>query len=479
VIWISLASLAVSLLALGTSLALLRRSGDLRVALLSGVFVALGFGQGALAAGSIGEPLAWNANLAIASAGLAASFFGWLAVRAVGRTLADLDRSEALHWSSMEGVRALADLSADRELSSTERVTRLLEIGSRCFGLEIGIVSRVKGTRYELTALHAPEGFPILVGAALPLSETCCRRACLSARPVALSPVSENAGSETRGALPFEAYLGVALREGGEVCGTLAFGSLAPRAERFTASEKDLVALMARWLEMEREERAGTSPAAPDPSSDPLSPSPTWSSGYAAPEAPWVGVRPARQRLVEVNTIARRSAEKLRGELAEGIGLHLDLDADLPAAVDLRLPLEAIVQSLVRHAAAGLGDGGEIFIETRSLDAESAAPEVVPSHAPNRYITLSVHDTGTGSDAASLAALFDDAPDAGDSSSRERRGPLRLSLVYRMLQRCGGDLSVAVEPGHGTSLTIFLPRADPAMERRSVHLAAIPAEPSA
>jgi hypothetical protein len=31
--------------------------------------------------------------------------------------------------------------------------------------------------------------------------------------------------------------------------------------------------------------------------------------------------------------------------------------------------------------------------------------------------------------------------------------------VYRVLQICGGDLSVKVEPGRGSTFTVFLPRA--------------------
>jgi signal transduction histidine kinase len=39
-------------------------------------------------------------------------------------------------------------------------------------------------------------------------------------------------------------------------------------------------------------------------------------------------------------------------------------------------------------------------------------------------------------------------------------GRLPLATVYRLLQRCGGDLSVSVEPGRGTDFTLFLPLAD-------------------
>jgi hypothetical protein len=479
VAWIFVASLAVTFVAFGTSLALLRRSGDLRVALLSGLFVALAVGQSILAISQGGEPHNWGANLAIACAGLVASVFGWLAVRAMGRTLADLDHSESLHWSSMEGVRALSELSAERSYSTEERVARLLEIGSRCFGLEIAIVSRVKGTRYEVSALRAPPDFPIVTGAVLPLSETCCWRTCESMRPVAHSSVAETRGGEIRGALPFEAYLGVALREGGELLGTLAFGSLRPRGERFTASEKDLIGLMARWLELEREERAGAPVATSQTEVEPVSLATNLGAEHAPPRAPWVGVRPARRRVVDINAVARRGMEKVRRELADGVGLHLDLEDDLPPAIDLRLPLEAIVMSLVRHAAAGLRGGGEIFIETRLLESESAVPELVPSHAPSHYVTLSVHDTGEGSDETSLAAWFDETPDTDESARANHPGPLRLSTVYRMLQRCGGDLSVEVEPGHGTSLTIFLPRAERTSDHRPTHTPLVAVGPAA
>jgi hypothetical protein len=31
--------------------------------------------------------------------------------------------------------------------------------------------------------------------------------------------------------------------------------------------------------------------------------------------------------------------------------------------------------------------------------------------------------------------------------------------VYRILQICGGDLSVEIEPGSGSTFTVYLPRA--------------------
>jgi hypothetical protein len=55
-----------------------------------------------------------------------------------------------------------------------------------------------------------------------------------------------------------------------------------------------------------------------------------------------------------------------------------------------------------------------------------------------------------------LSRLFDRAPAGADQSSSDDR--LALSTVYRVLQVCGGDLSVKVEPGRGSTFTVYLPR---------------------
>jgi signal transduction histidine kinase len=59
----------------------------------------------------------------------------------------------------------------------------------------------------------------------------------------------------------------------------------------------------------------------------------------------------------------------------------------------------------------------------------------------------------------------------------DAEGRLPLATVYRLLQRCGGDLSVNVEPGRGTDFTVFLPLAQAVPPQPRAEPAA-PAPPS-
>lgn len=262
-----LVSLVLLAVALAASIALFARTGEVRIGLLAGLLSALGVAQ-ALALWGAGwsAPLGLDLATAEACAGLFAGGMGLLTVLAVGRTLHELERAETLHWESMEGVRGVTELASRRSMSIEERLPLLLELGCERLGLDIGLVSRVRGERYEVLSLCAPEDFPISEGAAFALADSACRATLGSERPVART----RAEDVTRGALPFQAYLGACIRTGEEIFGTLAFASLAPRRERFTASHKDLVALMAQWLGSELERTALVpTPPRPGPTSPP------------------------------------------------------------------------------------------------------------------------------------------------------------------------------------------------------------------
>ena len=135
---------------------------------------------------------AWDRSLgidvmsAVAFAWFAAAVASPAVVVALARTMAERDRSEALHWDAMEGVRALNELSARPDRDLDESLLNVLEIGCSRFDLDVGIVSRVSGKRYEVIALRAPENFPITRGSSFPLDDTYCRLAMSSERPVAI-----------------------------------------------------------------------------------------------------------------------------------------------------------------------------------------------------------------------------------------------------------------------------------------------------
>jgi hypothetical protein len=339
-------------------------------------------------------------------------------------------------------------------LSLDEKLDALLRIGCERFDLEIGMISRVHKQRYEVIAIRAPEEFPVARGAVFMLADTYCSQTLESERPVACERIDESSrlGHPDRAAFGFGAYFGSAFRVYDEVVGTLCFGSRKPRKQRFTATDKDILTLMVQWIGSDLERRFGAEEREAN-------------AARAAESAHAVPDRAYRcddriPRSVDVNAAVRRSDTNIRVLVGSGIDLEYRLDDALRPATFPRVGVGAIVESLVRKAAEALSAGGRITIETANLEVSNGDPEVVPAVAPNHYVTLSVTASGEGIDAETLSRAFEpSAAETTGESSWSLRDRIPLETIYRLLQRCGGDLSLEVEPGKGSTFTVFLPHA--------------------
>jgi len=437
-------AIGIDALALALALRLLRRTGEIRAGALAALVALAGLSQAALLAALGGRPLGLDAASAAAVAGLGASVASLFAVRALAATLEELELAEALHWGSMQGVRAVTELAADRRGRLDERLDSLLELGCERFGLEIGLVSQILGERYEVRALRAPEGFAVAGGSTLRLADTICRHTAPGDRPLAIERVSEASWARPEGSDPLglEAYLGAPVAAGGRPYGTLVFASRGPAPQRFTASHKDLLALMGQWISVELERHAAPAhrelPALP--------------RGRLAARRRGAGV--------DVNEVLRRVERRIRDLVEPRVRLVVQAAAGARRARDTGVPLESLLLTLVGHAVEAMPTGGTLTLSGASL-AGDAAP----------YLTLSVSHTGRGPDAEALARAFD----PGRAGARDG---LALARLVRALRRGGGDLSAQVDPARGSTFTVFLPAAG-ADPRASAPLRAPSAPPPA
>src|SRR5439155_22958529 len=80
-------------------------------------------------------------------------------------------------------------------------------------------------------------------------------------------------------------------------------------------------------------------------------------------------------------------------------------------------------------------------------------------------ITIAVHDTGIGIPAEALPRIFSRFFRTGQTEVRQIRGSgLGLALTKMMIERIGGTIAVESELGRGTTFTVSLPSAMPALE---------------
>ncbi|MCL2471514.1 MAG: sensor histidine kinase, partial [Propionibacteriaceae bacterium] len=72
------------------------------------------------------------------------------------------------------------------------------------------------------------------------------------------------------------------------------------------------------------------------------------------------------------------------------------------------------------------------------------------------HIQVTVQDNGIGMDNATLAHVFERFYQADRSRNQVGNG-LGLAIVHRGVELCGGQITVASQPGQGSQFTVVLP----------------------
>ena len=166
--------------------------------------------------------------------------------------------------------------------------------------------------------------------------------------------------------------------------------------------------------------------------------------------------QPVRPRLVDLNTVVADMARMLRRLIGETIQLETRLGGQVGRVhVDLG-QIEQVLANLVVNARDAMPRGGRLVIETGSHDCgDGGRPRCRPT-CPGPSTTLTVSDTGTGMDEATLQHIFEPFY---TTKIRGHGTGLGLSTVYGIVRQCGGDIEVASAPGAGTTFRIHLPLA--------------------
>ncbi len=148
-----------------------------------------------------------------------------------------------------ESLRRLNEVAALSHLPLDRQVHQALDIGSRLLDLEFGIVSQVQGDDYCVLAQVSPPD-TLHDGERFPLGNTYC---CITLAgddvlAIAHMGASPHAGHPCYEAFRLEAYIGAPIRIEGEVFGTVNFSSPNPYPREFDDTDREFIALLARWV---------------------------------------------------------------------------------------------------------------------------------------------------------------------------------------------------------------------------------------
>ena len=170
----------------------------------------------------------------------------------------------------------------------------------------------------------------------------------------------------------------------------------------------------------------------------------------------------ARRRRLEpvnlqLNDLVLNMSELLMRTLGEPISLKTVLAEGLwPTRVDPS-EVENAVLNLAINARDAMPDGGRMVIQTENASIDPAAARSETGQKPGDFVRVSVTDTGIGMPPDILARAFEPFFTTKEGG---RGTGLGLSTIYGFAQQSGGFAQIYSEVGEGTTVNIYLPRAD-------------------
>ena len=168
---------------------------------------------------------------------------------------------------------------------------------------------------------------------------------------------------------------------------------------------------------------------------------------------------------VDVGQVLAGLRDLLERSLGPQVELVIEVPEGLPLAQADLNQLEMALLNLAVNGRDAMDGKGRLTLSARGVDA-GAAPDLPAGD----YIEISVTDTGSGMDAATLARAAE--PFFTTKGVGKGTG-LGLAMVHGLAKQSNGSFSMKSAPGQGTSALIYLPTspADRDVERP-------PAEPA-
>jgi signal transduction histidine kinase len=163
---------------------------------------------------------------------------------------------------------------------------------------------------------------------------------------------------------------------------------------------------------------------------------------------------PPRRESVSLAAAICETRNLIARVAGDGVSLHLVLDEGAGCVVVDRQSLDHVLLNLAANARDAMPRGGRLTIATARV---GGVPDDLLRGQAGDYVALTVTDEGSGMTPEVREHLFErffTTKDAGRGTG------LGLAEAHRFATESGGCITVRSEPGHGTSVVIYLPRAN-------------------
>jgi CheY-like chemotaxis protein len=167
-------------------------------------------------------------------------------------------------------------------------------------------------------------------------------------------------------------------------------------------------------------------------------------------------------RVVDLNETVANLTSMLQRLIGSHVRLEMQLEEGLWSVLVDPGQIEQVLMNLVVNARDAMPRGGAITIRTST---EKIAAQRLQQGVPiptGDWVAIEVADTGEGMPAAIVSRIFE--PFFTTKALGQGTG-LGLSMVYGIVKQSGGFIFCNSAPGQGTTMRVYLPRAQAAVEQ--------------
>jgi signal transduction histidine kinase/CheY-like chemotaxis protein len=161
-----------------------------------------------------------------------------------------------------------------------------------------------------------------------------------------------------------------------------------------------------------------------------------------------------QKQVGNLNTLFLDMEKMLHRLIGEDIKLTVNIEPELAKVNIDPGQIEQVFMNLVINARDAMPEGGEITIRAKNIIFDEWSTKTTPEARADKFVCLSIQDTGTGMDKEILSRLFEPF----FTTKAEGRGTgLGLPVCYGIVKQHEGWINVYSEKGKGTIFNVYLP----------------------
>jgi len=163
--------------------------------------------------------------------------------------------------------------------------------------------------------------------------------------------------------------------------------------------------------------------------------------------------QPLEMKPLDINRTIEGIMKLVRRTVKENIIVDFHLAPALPAINADVGQIEQCIMKLAVNAQEAMPAGGKLVVETSAFH-KSVSMDTRPDFPPGAYVEVKISDNGVGMSDDVRERIFEPFFTTKEMGSGSGLG---LAVIHGIIKQHGGYISVASEPGKGTTFRLFFP----------------------